>query len=603
MDKLKEKALSLPLSPGVYLMKDSTGKVIYIGKAKKLKNRVTQYFQSGSNHSPKTMQMVAHVRSFEVIVAASEFEALVLECSLIKRYMPKYNILLKDDKGYPYLRLDMKQEYPRITMVNTIADDGAEYFGPFGSRGITNNILESIQLALQLPSCSKKLPSEIGKGRECLHFHMKQCAGWCQNHQSKEQYRQLILQAKSLLQGNYKSVANDLREQMLAASDDLNFELAAILRNRLQAVEALGRKQIVTAGDTVDLDAIGFAQSETKACFTVLHFSEGKLIDKEYEILSATEDPQAAVSALMKQYYLARGFAPKVILLPYETEDAKLFEALLQQKFLQKTYIKVPVRGDKRKLLEMAVTNAQNEVDRITGLEEKATFAVSSLGKMLGMSTPKRIEALDISNISGTDTVAGMVVFVDGKPKRSAYKRFKITDIDGQNDYAAMQQAITRRFSHYLQKDAGFEEKPDLLLIDGGAGHLHTALQALQELNIEIPVYGMVKDDRHRTRALIGSQGREIAIDRQQSVFAFIGSIQEETHRFAISYHRKLRSKRLKRSQLDEIPGIGEIRKQLLLKKFQSIKAIGKASLFDLEQYLPKDVAMAVYDHFHKQSQ
>lgn len=601
MDKLKEKALSLPLSPGVYLMKDVEGKVIYVGKAKKLKNRVTQYFQSGSNHGIKTKQMVAHVDSFDVIVAASEFEALVLECSLIKQYLPKYNILLKDDKGYPYIRLDMRQDYPRITMVNSLNDDGAEYFGPFGSRGITSNILESIQLALQLPSCSKKLPNEIGKGRECLHFHMKQCAGWCQNHQSKEQYRQLILQARSLLQGNYKSVANELRDQMLAASDNLNFELAAILRNRLQAVEALGRKQVVTAGDAVDLDAIGFAQSETKACFTVLHFSDGMLIDKDYEILSTTEDPHAAVSALMKQYYLARGFAPKVILLPYETDDAKLFEELLQQKFVQKTYIKVPVRGDKRKLLDMAITNAQQEVERITGLEEKATFAVTTLGNMLKINTPKRIEAFDISNISGTDTVAGMVVFADGKPRRSAYKRFRIRDIEGQNDYAAMHQVLIRRFQHYLQSDVGFEEKPDLLLIDGGAAHLQTALQALQALNLDLPTYGMVKDDRHRTRALVGPQGQEIAIDNQQSVFSLIGTIQEETHRFAISYHRKLRSKRLKRSRLDGISGIGDKRKQLLLKKFQSIKAIENASLLELEQYLPKDAAMAVYEHFHKQ--
>ncbi len=601
MDKLKEKALSLPLSPGVYLMKDSQGKVIYVGKAKKLKNRVTQYFQSGSNHSLKTMQMVASVRSFDVIVAATEFEALILECSLIKQYMPKYNILLKDDKGYPYLRLDMRQDYPRITMVNAPADDGAEYFGPFGSRGVTNNILESIQIALQLPGCSKKLPGEIGKGRECLHFHMKQCAGWCQNRQSRDLYRQRILQAKSLLQGNYKSVANDLRAQMLSASDEMNFELAASLRDRLQAVEALGRKQIVTAGDTADLDAIGFAQSETKSCFTVLHFSDGKLIDKEYKVISAAEEPLAAVSALMKQYYLARGFAPKIVLMPYQTEDAQLFEELLQQKFSRKTYIKVPVRGDKRKLLDMAITNAQQEVDRVTGLEEKINFAVSTLGNMLKINNPKRIEAFDISNISGTDTVGGMVVFINGKPRRSEYKRFKIRDIEGQNDYAAMQQVLTRRFQHYLQDDTGFDEKPDLLLIDGGAAHLQTALRALQELNLVIPTYGMVKDDRHRTRALVGPQGQEIAIDNNQAVFSFIGTIQEETHRFAISYHKKLRSNRLKHSRLDGIPGIGEKRKRLLLRKFQSLKAIENASLFELEQYLPKDAATAVYDHFHKE--
>ena len=600
MQDLKQVAAKLPLSPGVYIMKDANDQVIYVGKAKKLKNRVSQYFQDTATHSPKTRHMVSHVDHFDVIVASSEFEALVLECSLIKQYMPKYNILLKDDKGYPYLRLDMHEKYPEITLVSKVANDTAEYFGPFGSRGITNGILETIRLALKLPNCAKKFPRDIGKGRPCLHHHMKQCAGWCQENMSQSEYYQTMEQARQLLLGNYKKVAEDVRQKMLSASDNLQFELAASLRDRLQAIETLGRKQFVTAGATADTDVIGYAQTESKACFSVLHFSNGNLVDKDYEILPVQEDVSSAVSSLVKQYYITREFAPKLVLLPTDIEDRELFEEFLLQRFNKKTHIKVPQRGDNVRMVDMAVRNAQEEAERVTGHEERMSAVMEKFRRMLGIKKIERIESFDISNVSGTDIVAGMVVFVDGKPKRSEYKRFKLENMLQQDDYGAMSQVILRRFTHYLQQDKGFSEKPDLVLVDGGVAHAQTAVRALESLGLELNVFGMVKDDRHRTRALVTPQGDEIGLDTNQAIFSFVGNIQEETHRFAIKFHRELRSKRLKYSQLDKIPGIGAKRKELLLKKFRSVTAIRQAELYELERYLPKDAANAVFAYFHK---
>ena len=602
-DELKDKALSLPYEPGVYIMRDKTDKVIYVGKAKKLKNRVSQYFQDTASHTPKTRLMVSKIDHFDVIVAASEFEALVLECSLIKRYLPKYNILLKDDKGYPYLRLNMKEDYPRITMVSKLSDDGAAYYGPYGSRGVTGDVLEALRLTLRLPDCNKQFPRDIGKDRPCLNYHMNQCDGWCQPNRSYAQYRQRMEQAKQLLSGNYKSVADELKQQMLAAADNLEFELAATLRDRLTAVETLGQKQLVTAGSLADTDVIGYAQTEAKACLAVLHFSGGNLLDKDYEVLSVPEDREAAVSSLIKQYYLSRGLAPKVVLLPFELEDGELFSQLLEQQFGRKTKLKVPQRGDNVRLVELAVKNALEEAQRVTSKEEKISGTLTLLGKMLAMEPPKRIESFDISNISGTDIVASMVVFQDGKPRKSDYKRFKVEGLQNQDDYASMHQVVSRRFVHYQAGDKGFEEKPDLLLIDGGVTHANTALEALSALGISIPIFGMVKDDRHRTRALVTPDGREIRIDNQQAIFALIGNIQEETHRFAITYHRQLRSKRLRYSELDSIAGIGPKRKQELLKTFKSLTAIGQASLTELERLLPKDAAMAVYQHFHREGE
>ncbi len=600
-EALKEKALSLPYAPGVYIMRDKTDKVIYVGKAKKLKNRVSQYFQDTAAHTPKTKAMVSKIDHFDVLVAGSEFEALVLECSLIKRYMPKYNILLKDDKGYPYIRLNMKDPYPTMTLVNRIANDGASYFGPYGSRGVSNSIMEAIRTTLKLPGCHKQFPRDIGKERPCLNYHMDRCAGWCQTGLPQKSYRATMEEAKQLLAGNYKDVAAEIKNQMLTAADNLEFELAATLRDKLNAVEALGQRQLVTALSLADMDAIGYGQTEAKACFTVLHFSGGNLLDKDYEVFPIPDDKEAALSSLIKQYYLSRGMAPKIVLLPWEMEDGELFAQLLEQNFGRRPHLRVPQRGDNVRLVEMAMNNAFQEAQRATSREEKLSGTLVLLGKMLGMDPPRRMESYDISNISGTDMVAGMVVFQDGKPRKSDYKRFKIEALANQDDYASMRQVLTRRFVHYKAGDKGFDEKPDVLLIDGGIAHAGIAEEVLREQGLSIPVFGMVKDDRHRTRALVTAAGQEIAIDSQPAVFALIGTVQEEVHRFAISYHRQLRSKRLRYSELDQIPGVGPKRKQELLKKFKSLSAMGKAGREELEQVLPRDAAEAVYWHFHKE--
>lgn len=597
-DELKEKALTLPYAPGVYIMRDKTDKVIYVGKAKKLKNRVSQYFQDTASHTPKTRIMVSKIHHFDVIVAASEFEALVLECSLIKRYMPKYNILLKDDKGYPYLRLNMKEIYPVITMVSKPAEDGADYYGPYGGRSVTHDVMEAIRLTLKLPGCHKQFPRDIGKERPCLNYHMNQCAGWCQENKSCTEYRETMLQARQLLQGNYKAVADQIRQQMLQAADNLEFELAANLRDRLTAVENLGQKQLVTAGTLADTDVVGYGETEAKACFAVLHFSGGNLLDKDYEVLAKPDDRAEAVSSLLKQFYLSRGLVPKRVLLPFELEDSELFAQLLEQQHGRRPKLHVPQRGDNLRLVELACKNAFEEAQRVTGKEERVSATLALLGKMLAIDPPKRMESFDISNISGTDIVASMVVYQDGKPKKSDYKRFKLEGLTDQDDYASMRQVVKRRFSHYKAGDKGFDEGPDLLLIDGGVNHAKIAVTALEELDLRFPVFGMVKDDRHRTRALVTPDGQEIRIDNNQAIFSLIGSIQEETHRFAITYHRQLRSKRLRYSELDEIPGIGPKRKQELLRQFKSLTAIGQATLPELERLLPKDAAAAVYHHF-----
>ena len=599
-DELKDKALSLPYAPGVYIMRDKTDKVIYVGKAKKLKNRVSQYFQDTASHSPKTRMMVSKIHHFDVIVAGSEFEALVLECSLIKRHMPKYNILLKDDKGYPYLRLNMKDVYPTITLVNKMADDGADYYGPYGGRGITHDVMEAIRLTLKLPGCKKQFPRDIGKDRPCLNYHMNQCAGWCQENKSCTEYREAMAQARELLRGNYKAVWEEVRQKMLSAADNLDFELAASLRDRMNAVENLGQKQLVTAGALADTDVIGYGETEAKACFAVLHYSGGNLLDKDYEVFSRPDDKQEAVSSLLKQFYLSRGLFPKRVLLPFPLEDSELFSELLEQQTGRRPKLHVPQRGDNVRLVELACTNAREEAERATGKEERVNATLELLGKMLLMDAPQRIESFDISNIAGTDIVASMVVFHGGRPQKSDYKRFKLEGFSNQDDYASMHQVIKRRFAHFVAGDKGFEEAPDLLLIDGGINHAKVAVSALEELELHFPVLGMVKDDRHRTRALVTPQGQEIRIDNNQAVFSLIGNIQEETHRFAIHYHRQLRSKRLRYSELDGIAGIGPKRKQELLRQFKSLSAIGQATLPELERVLPKDAAAAVYHHFRE---
>lgn len=601
-EELKDKAHSLPLAPGVYLMQDKTGKIIYVGKAKKLRNRVSQYFQDSSSHTPKTRRMVSQIDRFDTIVAATEFEALVLECSLIKRHMPKYNILLKDGKGYPYLRIDRRQEYPALTMVGKVADDGAEYFGPFGGRYMTQQVIDTLRTTLKLPGCGKKFPADIGKDRVCLNYHMNNCDGWCQKAAGQPEYRKRMDQAVQLLQGNYQSVAQSIREEMLAASDAMEFERAAALRDRLHAIESLGQKQLVTAGRMADTDVIGYAKTEAKACFVVLHYIGGNLIDKEYEIVALEEEEQEAVSSLVKQFYLVRGAAPKQILVPFPMEDAELFSQLLLEQMGKRVKIRVPQRGDNRLLLELARKNALEEAQRLTTRAEKLNGTLKLLQNMLGLpQLPNRLESYDISNIAGTDIVASMVVFENGKPKKSDYKRFKIEGLEDQNDYASMRQVLHRRFVHFQAGDKGFDQMPDALLIDGGQVHANAVREELEQIGLMPPIFGMVKDNRHRTRALVTPDGREISISTVPAVFALIGNIQEETHRFAITYHKQLRSNRLKASVLDQIPGVGDARKQALLRRFKTIKAISQADYDTLCTVVPKPTAQAVFDFFHKE--
>ncbi len=601
-EELKQAALSLPYEPGVYLMKDASDTVIYVGKAKKLKNRVSQYFQDTVSHTAKTRRMVSLVDHFETIRAASEFEALVLECSLIKHYMPKYNILLKDDKGYPYLRLDLREAYPRITLANRVKDDGAKYFGPYGSRGRSQQVIDTIRTTFLLPGCNKKFPRDIGKDRPCLNYHLEQCAGWCQKEKTQEEYHALMEQAELLLEGRQKSLCNDLREKMEQAAERLDFEHAALYRDRLRAIESLSQKQLVTAATMADTDVIGWYQTEAKACFAVLHFIGGNLMDKEYEVFSVTDEPAEALSSLVKQYYLARNAAPKRVLLPFAMEDAAPFAQLLLEKLEKKVLFLVPQRGDNKKLSELANKNAQEEAERATTAAERLSGTMTLMQNALGLDHyPARIEAFDISNTAGTDIVASMTVFEDGKPKKSDYKRFKVEDLADQDDYASMRQVVCRRFCRYLDGDKGFDVCPDILLIDGGAVHAQTVQEALNLMGVHIPIFGMVKDNRHRTRALVTPDGQEIGIQATPAVFALIGRIQEETHRFAITYHRTLRSKRVRGSQLDGIEGVGEKRRLALLRHFKSIAAIRAASLEELQSVIPRSAAEKVFAYFRSE--
>ncbi len=600
LDALKKKALSLPLQPGVYLMKDKSGGVIYVGKAKKLKNRVGQYFQSSTAHNGKTKQMVSQVYDFDTISAGSEFEALVLECSLIKRHQPRYNILLKDDKGYPFVRLDLKKDYPTMEMVGKVLDDGALYFGPFGGRFVTQQAMDAIRVALKLPGCKRKFPKDLQKGRPCLNYHIGNCAGWCTGQPTGDEYKERIHQAVQLLKGDYKAVANTLKKQIASAAEELRFEEAALLRDRWKAVEALGQKQLVTAGSSQQTDVIGYCDNGTKACFAVLHFADGALIDKEYEILASNEDAAEATSSLVKQYYLRRGFAPKEVLLPTEMEDMELFSRLLQETYGKRTVLRVPQRGVGVKMLRLAEENAKQEAERITTMEEKNAATLTALGKLMGLATaPKRLEAYDISNTAGTDIVASMVVFCDGKPKKSEYRKFTIRDMENQDDYGSMEQVIRRRMERYRSADPKFSVLPDALLIDGGANHVACVEKVLQELNISVPAFGMVKDDRHRTRGLVTSANKELGLTANPALFALIGRIQEETHRFAIEFHRKKQSKHVRGSALEEISGVGEARRKALMQKFGTLTAIRNASQEQLEAVVPAAVAEAIYTHFH----
>ncbi|MBE6956565.1 MAG: excinuclease ABC subunit UvrC [Ruminococcaceae bacterium] len=600
-EQLRDKAHSLPLKPGVYIMQDKHSQVIYVGKAKALRNRVSQYFQDSAGHSGKTRAMVAQIDHFDVIIADSEFEALVLENSLIKRHQPRYNILLKDDKGYPHIRLSVGEEYPRFSLANRPAQDGARYFGPYASRGSTQAIIDAIRNALRLPACGKQFPRDIGRERPCLNHHMGQCDGYCRDAGMRSDHDRAITQAIGLLEGRFKDVTAELTAEMERAAEDLRFEQAALLRDRLRAIELLSKRQKVVAGSLADTDVTGFFRGEVKSCFVVLHYVDGDLTAKDMELIDTPmeEAEQEIISGLVRQYYAGRGELPRQILLPCELDDAVALTRLFTEQVGHKVELLTPQRGAKVELIRLANQNAREEVERATNRAERQSKLLQTLGRMLGLAEPpRRVESYDISNTGGSDIVASMVVYEDGRPRKSDWRHFKLRNMDGPDDYAAMAQVLQRRLQRLLDGDEAFGGRPDLLLIDGGQEHVRVAVEVMEQMGVSIPAYGMVKDDRHRTRALIGPDGREIGIQAIPALFALIGQIQEDTHRFAIEYHRKLQSDRVKRSVLDNIPGVGEKRRQQLLKHFKTVKAIKAASLEQLAEVVDKRTARAVYEYF-----
>ncbi len=605
-EELREKANDLPLTPGVYLMMDKTGKVIYVGKAKKLKNRVSQYFQDSAAHTVKTRQMVSQVDRFDTIFVSSEFEALVLENSLIKRHSPKYNILLKDDKGYPFVRLS-RETYPRFSLVNKMAADSARYFGPFGGRQETRQALDAVCAALRLPTCRRQFPRDIGAERPCLNFHMGRCDGFCRPEMTAEEYNRRIEQAVLLLEGKSKQLLREMTAEMEAEAEALKFEQAALLRDRINAISALGKKQTVIAGLCADTDIWGLYRGSGKCCYAVLHVEKGQLTGRETELFTApVEEPEEEMlSALTAQYYLPRSILPHEILLPLDTEDCEELSEVLTRRAGHKVWVHVPQRGEKAELLAMARRNAAQEAERATTDAERVAHTLELLQKMLDLpSPPGRMESFDISNTGKSDIVASMVVYSGTRPLKSAYRRFQIKGLDGHpDDYASMAEVLTRRLQRAADGDEKFLPLPDIFLIDGGETHAKTAQQVADRFGVDIPIFGMVKDDRHRTRALVTPEGREIGISGNQAVFSLIGQIQEETHRFAITYHHQRHGKSTLRSALDEIPGVGPKRREELKRAFGTIKAIREADVEALSAVIPRSAAEAVYRKFHTEKE
>ncbi|MDO4811164.1 MAG: excinuclease ABC subunit UvrC [Eubacteriales bacterium] len=604
-EELRQKANDLPQQPGVYLMMDKTGKVIYVGKAKKLKNRVSQYFQSGSQHNEKTRMMVSQVDRFDTIFVRTEFEALILENSLIKHHQPRYNILLKDDKGYPFIRLNTGVPYPRFTLVGKAEDDGAKYFGPFGGRHETRQAIDAVCSALKLPTCSRQFPRDIGKDRPCLNHHIGRCDGFClPGDPSQAEYQRRIEQAVRIFSGHYRQLTAELQQEMAEAAEALQFEKAAALRDRIRAISVLGKQQQVIAGVCADTDIWGIYAGQVRCGAAVLHIEEGNLLGRELEVFPAAADEgeAAILAAVLSQYYLDKHVLPAEIVVSQFWEDSESFAALLSERCGHKVSIRVPQRGERMELLRLARRNAREEVERITTDCERTNKTLEQLGALAGLTeAPHRMESYDISHTGSEDMVASMVVFVDGKPLKRDYRRFQIKTLTAPDDYAAMREVLTRRFRRYLDGDGKFKERPDLLLIDGGEMHARTAREALWQLGLtDIPILGMVKDDRHRTRALMTPDGNELGIQQSPPLFAMIGRIQDEVHRFAITYHHEKHTKNTYRSRLDGIAGIGNQRKAALLKHFKSMKAIEQADLAELTAILPRAAAQSVYDHFHK---
>ncbi|HEX3037685.1 MAG TPA: excinuclease ABC subunit UvrC [Oscillospiraceae bacterium] len=601
--ELRAKAMRLPLHPGVYIMHDKTGQIIYIGKAKALKNRVSQYFGSEKNHDEKVRRMVSNVEYFEYILTDSEFEALVLECSLIKQHNPKYNILLKDDKGYHYIKVT-GGDWPKIAEAKQILDDGAQYIGPFVSSWAVKQSIDEALKIFRLPSCSRSFPRDIGKGRPCLNYYIKQCCAPCRGRISQSEYKEYVNEAIDFLRGGSSSSVKKLTEKMDEAAESLEFERAARIRDLLSAIKKMGDKQKVVAARVQEQDIIALAQGASAACFEVFRFQNGRLCDRETFLLGEIGDPKSARSEFVERYYSMRDRIPPRICLDATAAEVSLLEGWLSQKAGKKVTVTVPQKGEQAQLTEMCRNNAAEQLAQATNRTGREASALDELGRLLGMKQPPiYIESYDISNLAGGENVAGMIVFENGRPLKSAYRKFKIKSVEGQDDYASMQEVIERRLHEYFeQKESGegFGRLPDLILLDGGRGHVATIKPVLEAAGLDIPLFGMVKDDKHRTRA-IAKDGGEIAINSNRSAFTLVSTIQDEVHRFAIGYHRQMRKKNTISSTLTSIEGVGQTRAKALLRHFKTVTAIKEADLAELiaAPSMTEPAAKKVYAYFH----
>ncbi|MCQ4892256.1 excinuclease ABC subunit UvrC [Dorea longicatena] len=610
---IQEELKKLPGKPGVYLMHDEKDAIIYVGKAISLKNRVRQYFQSSRNKGAKIEQMVTHISRFEYIVTDSELEALVLECNLIKEHRPKYNTMLMDDKTYPFIKVTVNEPFPRVMMARRMKKDKAKYFGPYTSAGAVKDTIELIRKLYHIRSCNRSLPKDIGKERPCLNYHIHQCHAPCQGYISREEYRKSIDEVVRFLNGNYDPILKELEEKMLDASENLEFEKAIEYRELLASVQKIAQKQKITdtAGD--DRDIIAMASEGEDAVVQVFFIRGGRLIGRDHFYLKIAENDTKSeiLSSFIKQFYAGTPYIPAELMLPEEIEDQEIIEEWLTTRREHKVRLRIPKKGTKEKLVELAQKNAQmvlkNDKERLKREEGRTIGAVKELEKILGLTGIIRMEAYDISNTNGFDSVGSMVVYEHGKPKRNDYRKFKIKSVQGPDDYASMNEVLTRRFEHGLRErqdeseTGGFQAFPDLIMMDGGRGQVNIALEVLEKLNLHIPVCGMVKDDNHRTRGLYFNNV-ELPIDRNSECFRLITRIQDEAHRFAITFHRQLRSKGQVHSILDDIPGVGPARRKDLMRSFENIEAIRNATVDNLKELpsMNEKSAQEVYKFFHQ---
>ncbi len=610
---IQEELKKLPGKPGVYLMHDEKDTIIYVGKAISLKNRVRQYFQSSRNKGAKIEQMVTHISRFEYIVTDSELEALVLECNLIKEHRPKYNTMLMDDKTYPFIKVTVNEPFPRVMMARRMKKDKAKYFGPYTSAGAVKDTIELIRKLYHIRSCNRSLPKDIGKERPCLNYHIHQCQAPCQGYVSQEEYRKAIDEVVHFLNGNYDPILKELEEKMMEASDNLEFEKAIEYRELLTSVQKIAQKQKITDTAGNDRDIIAMASEGEDAVVQVFFIRSGRLIGRDHFYLKIAENDTESeiLSSFIKQFYAGTPYIPAELMLPEEIEDQEIIEEWLTARRERKAHLCIPKKGTKEKLVELAQKNAQmvlkNDRERLKREEGRTIGAVKELEKILGLKGIVRMEAYDISNTNGFDSVGSMVVYEHGKPKRNDYRKFKIKSVQGPDDYASMNEVLTRRFEHGLREQqeesetGGFQAFPDLIMMDGGRGQVNIALEVLEKLDLHIPVCGMVKDDNHRTRGLYFNNV-ELPIDRNSECFRLITRVQDEAHRFAITFHRQLRSKGQVHSVLDDIPGVGPARRKDLMRSFENIDAIRNATIEELKKLpsMNEKSAQEVYKFFHQ---